>query len=416
MRQEEDPEVFRGKVKIVCRNVFLTVVSVLLLTFLMYRYHEVEEIVNGLNGILAPIFYGIAIAYLLDPLAKSIRKRLSPLLKKQRKGEKIAKGLSIMLSLLIGIVLVVVLIWLIIPGLLESITVIVEESPKQVQNFIDWMEKTAHGNTTLMETLSTVIAKVSSNIEDWLRTDLIKTVGDVVTAITSGVVDVVVFFFNLLVGVVVAVYVMVDKEKFLGQSKKLVYTLFKPQTADSIIDTARHGHKIFGGFLYGKILDSAIVGVITFIVLSILGTPYTLLVSVIVGVTNIIPFFGPFIGGVPSAILILLANPLQGLYFIIFIIVMQQIDGNIIGPKILGNTTGISEFWVTFALLLFGGIFGFLGMIIGVPAFAVIYYVIVQLMNRRLKQKELPTDSAIYREAENISDLKRRQQEAEKEE
>ena len=168
--------------------------------------------------------------------------------------------------------------------------------------------------------------------------------------------------------------------------------------------------------MYGKILDSAIVGVITFIVLTILRTPYSLLVSVIVGITNVIPFFGPFIGGIPSAILILLADPLQGLYFIIFIIVMQQIDGNIIGPKILGNTTGISEFWVTFALLLFGGIFGFLGMIIGVPAFAVIYYAVVQFMNKKLAKKGLPADSDLYREAENLQDLITTQKEKEAEE
>ena len=253
-------------------------------------------------------------------------------------------------------------------------------------------------------------------MEDWLRADLVTAMGNVVTAITTGVIDAVMFIFNLLVGIVVAIYVLIDKEKFLGESKKLVYTLFKAETGDSIIDTARHGHKIFGGFLYGKILDSAIVGLITFIVLTILKTPYSLLVSVIIGVTNIIPFFGPFIGAIPSAILILLADPLQGLYFIIFVIILQQVDGNIIGPKILGNTTGISEFWVTFALLLFGGIFGFLGMIIGVPAFAVIYYVIVQLMNKKLTLKGLPTESAIYREAENMDDLKSRQQAKEEEE
>ena len=332
------------------------------------------------------------------------------MLKKRAKGEKIAKGLSITIGMAIGIALVAVLIGMIVPGLMESITTIIEEMPKQVENFIHWLQQTAHGDTQAMETFSTVIAKATDAVEDWLKTDLVSTMGNVVTAVTTGVIDAVMFVFNFLVGLVVAVYVLVDKQKFLGQSKKLVYTIFKPKTADTVIDTARHGHKIFGGFLYGKILDSAIVGVITFIVLTILKTPYALLVSVIIGVTNIIPFFGPFIGAIPSAILILLAEPIQGLYFIIFIIVMQQIDGNIIGPKILGNTTGISEFWVTFALLLFGGIFGFLGMIVGVPLFAVVYYVAVLLINKQLEKKQLPTDSALYREAENIEDLRKRQQ------
>ena len=412
----DEPRIFREKVKIVSRYIFLVVVGIILLTFAMYQYPKLQSLLDSLNSILAPIYYGIAIAYLLDPLSKSIRKRLSPAFKKYHRGEKLAKGLAITLSMIIGILIVTVLIWLIIPSLVDSITVIVEEMPKQVQSFIDWLESKAKGESALMENLSMVVTRASAAVEDWLRTDLITTVGDVVTAITTGVIDAVMFIFNLLIGVVVAIYVMVDKEKFLGQSKKLIYTLFKPETGDTIIDTARHGHKIFGGFLYGKILDSAIVGVITFIVLTILRTPYSLLVSVIVGITNIIPFFGPFIGGIPSAILILLADPLQGLYFIIFIIIMQQIDGNIIGPKILGNTTGISEFWVTFALLLFGGIFGFLGMIIGVPAFAVVYYAVVQFMNKKLIRKGLPTESSIYREAEDIQDLKKRQQAAEAEE
>lgn len=396
---------FQLKVKIITKYIFLLIMSILLITFAMYQYPKLKNIIEGLNSILAPIYYGIAIAYLLDPLAKSYRKRLSPMLKKYRKGETVAKGLSITFSMVTGVVIVVALIWLIIPSLVDSITIIVEEMPAQVENFVAWLEKHTTGDSVIMKNLSTLVTKVSGAVEDWLRTDLIDTVGDVVTAITTGVIDMVMFVFNLLIGVVVAVYVMVDKEKFIGQSKKLVYTIFKRETGDSILDTARHGHKIFGGFLYGKILDSAIVGVITFIVLAILRTPYSLLVSVIVGVTNIIPFFGPFIGGIPCAILILLADPLQGLYFIIFIIIMQQIDGNIIGPKILGNTTGISEFWVTFALLLFGGIFGFLGMIIGVPAFAVVYYAVVQFMNKKLIKKGLPVESYLYRDSDNIQEL-----------
>lgn len=407
---------FQLKVKIITKYIFLLIMSILLITFAMFQYPKLKNIIEGLNSILAPIYYGIAIAYLLDPLAKSYRKRLSPMMKKYRKGEAIAKGLSITFSMVTGVVIVVALIWLIIPSLVESITIIVEEMPAQVENFVAWLEKHTTGDSVIMKNLSTLVTKVSGAVEDWLRTDLIDTVGDVVTAITTGVIDMVMFIFNLLIGIVVAVYVMVDKEKFIGQSKKLVYTIFKRDTGDTIVDTARHGHKIFGGFLYGKILDSAIVGVITFIVLAILRTPYSLLVSVIVGVTNIIPFFGPFIGGIPCATLILLADPLQGLYFIIFIIIMQQIDGNIIGPKILGNTTGISEFWVTFALLLFGGIFGFLGMIIGVPTFAVVYYAVVQFMNKRLIKKGLPVESQLYRDAENMKDLLDKQKMIETEE
>ena len=267
---------FQSKVKIISKHIFLVILGVLLLTFAMYQYPKLKSIVESLNSILAPIYYGIAIAYLLNPLDKSYRKRLGPVLKKYRKGEAWTKGLSITLSLITGIVIVVALVWLIIPGLVDSITVIVEEMPEQVENFVAWLERHTRGESALMKNFSMIVTRVSGAVEDWLRADLIDTVGEVVTGIATGVFDVVMFFFNLLIGVVVAVYVMVDKEKFLGQSKKLVYTLFKEETGDTIVDTARHGHKIFGGFLYGKILDSAIVGGITFIVLQFyeLHIPY----------------------------------------------------------------------------------------------------------------------------------------------
>lgn len=408
MKNDEQKN-FEARVKYVSKMVFLVIMGTLLATFVIYRFADLREIVNDLIYILNPIFYGIGIAYLLDPICRGIFSRLYPLLKEKKKGEKIARALSITFGMIIGIAIVTILIVLIIPGLTDSINKIVEEAPKQVDNFINWLRSVNRGDTELVASINSILERVLNMLENWVETDLFSTMGDIVTAITSGVIDVVMFVLNFFIGIVVAVYVLFDKQKFLGQSKKLVYAVFKPGAADTIIETARHGHKIFGGFLYGKILDSAIVGLITFIVLTILRTPYALLVSVIIGVTNIIPFFGPFIGGIPSAILILLADPLQGLYFIIFVIIMQQIDGNIIGPKILGNTTGISEFWVTFALLLFGGIFGFLGMILGVPAFAVAYYVAVLLINGKLKRKQLPLDSNQYREAKDMAEIKQKQ-------
>ncbi len=189
---------------------------------------------------------------------------------------------------------------------------------------------------------------------------------------------------------------MFSKEKFGKQSKKIVYAVFKPSHANMILHLTLKSNEIFGGFIIGKLIDSAIIGVLCFIGLSLLNMPYALLVSVIVGVTNVIPFFGPYIGAIPSAVLIMLADPRKGLYFILFILVLQQIDGNIIGPKILGDSTGLSAFWVVFSILLGGGLFGFVGMILGVPTFAVIYYVINMLINHRLEVKKLPTETECY--------------------
>ena len=211
------------------------------------------------------------------------------------------------------------------------------------------------------------------------------------TQLTAGVILMVREILNFIIGMIVSIYVLFSKEKFMCQAKKLVYAIFRPTKANLILHVGSKSNEIFGGFIIGKIIDSAIIGVLCFIGLSILNIPYTLLVSVIVGVTNVIPFFGPYIGAIPSALLIFLADPVKGVYFVIFIILLQQFDGNILGPKILGNTTNLSSFWVLFAILLFGGVFGIVGMVIGVPVFAFIYQLIREWVLDRLEEQKLQT-------------------------
>lgn len=197
-------------------------------------------------------------------------------------------------------------------------------------------------------------------------------------------------------------YVLASKEKFAGQAKKILYATFKPVRANVILETIRKSNEIFGGFISGKILDSAIIGVLAYIVLSIMKMPDTILVAVIIGVTNVIPFFGPFIGAVPSFLIIVLQNPVQGLYFLIFVFILQQIDGNIIGPKILGDSTGLSSFWVVFAIMIFGGLWGFVGMLLGVPIMAVIYYVAQRTVSYFLRKRGLTDATDDYIELERV--------------
>ena len=204
------------------------------------------------------------------------------------------------------------------------------------------------------------------------------------------------FLYNLIIGYIIAIYILVDKEKFKAQSKKLLYTLFDYDRINIILENTRYTDKVFGGFFAGKLLDSLIIGIICFICMIIMGMPYSLIVSVIVGVTNIIPYFGPFIGAIPSAFLIFLVDPGKCLMFIVFIFVLQQIDGNIIGPNIFGSKTGLSSFWVLFSLLIFGGLFGMVGMLLGVPLFSILYSFINGVLKRRLKEKKLPEDSKDY--------------------
>lgn len=246
------------------------------------------------------------------------------------------------------------------------------------------------------------LTKGTEFFENWAKTEFLPQTKNIVAGLTSGVIGAVRIVFNVVIGIIISIYVLMSKESFIGQSKKLVYAIFPGKQANAIIHTVHKSNEIFGGFISGKILDSLIIGILCFICLYLMKMPYTVLVSVIVGVTNVIPFFGPYLGAVPSAILIMLANPIQGLYFILFILVLQQVDGNIIGPKILGDSTGLSSFWVVFAILIGGGVFGIPGMIIGVPVFAVIFYIIRNILNYALKRKQLPQDSESYIFAEKL--------------
>ena len=285
---------------------------------------------------------------------------------------------------------------MLIPELFNSIRDMVISLPGQLNHALDKITEMMSGDSTLGQVFTAVLREGSDYLQNWLRTDLMKQINIMMSNLTSGVINVFSGLFDLLIGLIISIYVLFSKEKFGKQSKKIVYAVFKPSHANMILHLTLKSNEIFGGFIIGKLIDSAIIGVLCFIGLSLLNMPYALLVSVIVGVTNVIPFFGPYIGAIPSAVLIMLADPRKGLYFILFILVLQQIDGNIIGPKILGDSTGLSAFWVVFSILLGGGLFGFVGMILGVPTFAVIYYVINMLINHRLEVKKLPTETECY--------------------
>ena len=240
------------------------------------------------------------------------------------------------------------------------------------------------------------VKKGTDAIENFWQTDVLTKVQTYLTSITSGVIYGVKLVLNILIGLIISVYVMASKETFAGQAKKMIYAIFKPVRANIIVETVRKSNEIFGGFISGKILDSAIIGVIAYIVLAIMKMPDSILIAVIVGVTNIIPFFGPFIGAIPSFVIIVLQDPMKGIYFLIFIVILQQIDGNIIGPKILGDSTGLSSFWVVFAIMVFGGLWGFPGMLLGVPIMAVIYYIVRRSISYFLKKRGLSDQTSEY--------------------
>lgn len=376
----------------------------LLAFFALYRFDAIAEVVGKIMNILAPIFYGIAIAYILNPIVAFWEHKISGLLRRKLSNDekiiKISRGLGILISLLLAITILFVLFYLVIPELISTIYGLVISIPGQLEEFEHYLTGLMDSNSEFATLFQTIITSLTDWFEGWLKNDLLAQV----TGITTGLFNFVNVLIDIVLGFIISVYVLSGKDVFMSKSKMIIYAIFSTEKANTVLDIARKSNQIFSGFISGKLIDSLIIGALCFIGMSILKMPYVILVSVIVGVTNVIPFFGPYIGAIPSAFLILLVNPIQGLYFVIFILVLQQIDGNIIGPKILGGFTGLSAFWVVFAILLGGGLFGFIGMLLGVPVFAVIYYIAGQIIEHLLHKKNLPVIEEAYENLHHIDE------------
>ena len=262
-----------------------------------------------------------------------------------------------------------------------------------------WIANLFAGNPFLESNIRSLYDEGLQMLSQWVKEDMLPLMLDMMS---GGVLGVVNFFSTMLVGVIIAIYMLISKDIFVAQGKKIVYTICNAEIGNLVLDNLRFTHRVFGGFISGKILDSLIIGIITFVGLTFLKMPYVVLISVVVGVTNIIPYFGPFIGAIPSTLLVMLIDPVKAIYFVIFILIVQQFDGNILGPKILGDSIGLSSFWVMFAILVFGGAFGFTGMVIGVPLMAIIFSTVSALMRRRLKRKGMPYQTTDYMDMECI--------------
>lgn len=385
---------------------FLVIVGSLLFFFVIDRYHGFTAIVSKMIGILQPITIGLVIAYLMTPIVNFEERHLLPLAQKKmkdpEKAKKLVRVISVLGALIFFVLIIAVLLLMVIPELYKSINGMIGTLPKQVNDFMDWLNEYVSSDSDISSYLEVGLTKSTEFFENWAKTDFLPQTKNIMVGVTTGVINAVKVLFNVLVGIIISIYVLMSKEEFIGQSKKLMYAVLPGKSANAIIHTVHKSNEIFGGFISGKLLDSLIIGILCFICLYFMNMPYAVLVSVIVGVTNVIPFFGPYLGAIPSAILIMLASPIQGVYFIIFILILQQFDGNILGPAILGESTGLSSFWVVFSILVGGGIFGILGMIIGVPAFAVIFYVFRRTVNHILRKKELPLSSEEYISVEKL--------------
>ena len=375
----------------------VTALAVLLLlvaaVFVVMRWSLVAALGAKIAHILAPVIYGAVFAYLLNPVYNRVQAVVMKLTKDiipDETGRKRLGGfLGTLASLCLLIAVVVGLISMLIPQLISSIRGVMETLPSSINNLEIWLEKVLADNPDLEQQVMQHYGAAADYLQNWLTNVVVPNIYRIIGSVSSGVVLVVRAVFDILIGLIVMVYLLNMKEKLLAQAKMIIYGLFPLKIANKVIEEGRYVHQVFGGFIIGKLLDSLIIGLICFVLLGFANMPYVLLVSVIVGVTNVIPFFGPFIGAIPSAFLILLSDPMKCLYFLIFILLLQQFDGNILGPKILGDSTGLSSFWVLFSILLFGGLMGFVGMIIAVPTFAVIYRLVTEFTTWKLGKKAL---------------------------
>ena len=391
------------------------VIACAILFYMILSYlPALGKALGKLVKILSPFIWGLVITYLLLPLMRLMERNVfGPLMKKAYRknkkddGHKLARGLSILVSEIVMLAIITALVYLILPQLYSSIESMVQNSNGYAATVEVWINNLLRDYPEIMEYANTVLDEVSVELRSWVQNTVLPGLGSMISNLTTGVYYVVMGIYNLIIGIIVSVYILGNVESFTAGCRRLLYSLFSVETAEKIREGVAFTDRTFMGFINGKLLDSAIIGLICYIFCAIVNMPYALLVSVIVGVTNIIPFFGPLLGAVPSAFIILMANPLKALIFVIFVIVLQQVDGNIIGPKILGNSIGIDGFWVMFSIILGAGLFGFWGMLLGVPVFVVIYTLLNDLVEKRLKKSDLPWETASYEDLDHIDPVTR---------
>ena len=388
---------------------FVVIAASICFYYLVFHGDRFSNRINDLLTVVSPVMYGIIIAYLLTPLVNGLETNLlKPILQRMKytsnRVQKYIRGISIIMTLIIVGVFIYTFFSILIPNIVTSVKSISVQFPTYIENLTNWSARFLADNPDIEVMVVRFLDTYSEEFYGYLNNTIVPQMETIVKQVSLSMISLLKILWNFIIGFVISIYVMYSKETFAGQAKKIVYSVFRTTTANQFIKDVRFASDTFIGFISGKIIDSFIIGCICFVGTSLLKMPYALLVSVIVGVTNIIPFFGPYLGAIPSAVLILMVSPVKCAYFIIFILILQQIDGNLIGPKILGESTGLSGFWIIFSITVFGGILGIPGMIIGVPLFAVLYAFVRRHTNMMLEKRGLPTQTEQYLNVDYIEE------------
>lgn len=373
--------------------------SGILCAFVLFKMPVIISVLKGITEILKPFLYGVVFAYLLAPLCNKIEEKLFQIFPKAKtKARRFICFIAIVISLCVAIAVIWLIIMMIIPQVWDSVMKIIQMVPQKLIVVNNWIEHMLENQPELQAYFEEFSSQAESNIDSLLNVDTIQKVQSIINSLSVQLFGVLGVVKNIFLGLLISAYLLGSRKLFGAQAGLILHGVFSDKWAKIIEEEIRYTDKMFNGFLVGKIIDSAIIGLLCFAGTSIMEFEAPAFISVIIGITNIIPFFGPFIGAIPCGLLLLLENPMHCLYFIIFIFVLQQLDGNVIGPKILGNTTGVSSFWVLFAILLFGGMWGVVGMVIGVPLFAVIYDIIRKLVYRGLRKHKRESMITDYEE------------------
>ena len=384
---------------------FLVIAASICFYYLIFHVSNLRANLASVVEILMPIMFGLGTAYLLTPVLNFVERKILFVLcnkigiKESVRRNKVIRGTGILITAFLFFFVIYILIAMLLSQIVPSIQNIVVNFDTYLNNITVLLNELLANNPDIKNYVTKNIDRYSNELELWMNNTLLSATSEVIKTVSISVLSTLGVLWDFIIGFIISIYVLSNKETFAGQAKKIMYAVFHRDMANVVINNFRFTHKTFIGFVGGKILDSIIIGILCFIGTSLMKTPYAALVSVVIGVTNIIPFFGPFLGAIPTTILIFVvdpAHPLNCVYFVIFIVVLQQFDGNILGPKILGDSTGITGFWVIFSITLFGGLFGVLGMIIGVPLFAVLYAMIKSFVSASLRKKNMPEGTGNY--------------------
>ncbi|MDE6671030.1 MAG: AI-2E family transporter [Ruminococcus sp.] len=373
----------------------ITFTACIVLYAFIINFTGIGGIIHTVLDVTSPVIWGLIIAYLLNPVMKWIEKRVKRFTEKTKKRPKLTRAVSVTITMIVFIAMLIALCSIIVPQVTDSLMGIIDNIGTYFNNLEKWINGILAKYPKILSLANSQIENVETTLMNTINQVMPK-IGDLMKVITDGTLTFIMAIKDFLIGVIVSVYFLIDKEHFQAGMKKIIYAFFPQKASSGVLRICSQVNASISGFISGKIIDSIIIGCLCFICMTIMKLDFTILIAVIVGITNIIPFFGPFIGAVPSAVLLLVSSPKQVIPFLILIFVIQQLDGNIIGPKILGQSIGISAFWVLFSILVGGGLFGFAGMILGVPIFAVLHSLINQFVNYRLEIKSLSTDINDY--------------------